>query len=65
MKDRRSLSPVGELPMGLEITFCSSVLSPEGKGQVDDEIEQLARRRPVSRSSIISPNDLKREEAEG
>uniref|UniRef100_M1DDV5 Uncharacterized protein n=1 Tax=Solanum tuberosum TaxID=4113 RepID=M1DDV5_SOLTU len=31
MKARRSPSPVGESPMGLEIAFCSSVLSPEGK----------------------------------
>ncbi|KAG5614991.1 hypothetical protein H5410_014815 [Solanum commersonii] len=26
--------------MGLEIAFCSSVLSPEGKGQVSNEMEQ-------------------------
>ncbi|KAG5586043.1 hypothetical protein H5410_046477 [Solanum commersonii] len=31
--------------MGLEITFCSSALSPEGKGQVGNEMEQSARRR--------------------
>uniref|UniRef100_M1DEM6 Uncharacterized protein n=1 Tax=Solanum tuberosum TaxID=4113 RepID=M1DEM6_SOLTU len=44
---------------------CLSVLSPEGEGQVCDENEQSVRCRAVPRSSTISPNDSKREEAEG
>uniref|UniRef100_M1DLF5 Uncharacterized protein n=1 Tax=Solanum tuberosum TaxID=4113 RepID=M1DLF5_SOLTU len=51
--------------MGLEIAFCSSVLIPEGKGQVGDEMEQSALCRSVSRRSTISPNHSKCEEAEG
>ncbi|WMV18448.1 hypothetical protein MTR67_011833 [Solanum verrucosum] len=43
----------------------SSRLCPEGKDQVGDEREQSAHRRIVSRSSTISSNDSKREEAEG
>uniref|UniRef100_M1DPM4 Uncharacterized protein n=1 Tax=Solanum tuberosum TaxID=4113 RepID=M1DPM4_SOLTU len=56
---------VGESLIGLEIAFCSSVLIPEGKVQVGDEMEQSACRRVVSRSSAISPKDSKREKAEG
>ncbi|KAG5631656.1 hypothetical protein H5410_003373 [Solanum commersonii] len=61
----KSLSPVGESSIGLEIAFCSSVLSPEGKDQDGDEMEHSACRRVVSRSCTISPNDSKREEVEG
>uniref|UniRef100_M1DQ19 Uncharacterized protein n=1 Tax=Solanum tuberosum TaxID=4113 RepID=M1DQ19_SOLTU len=43
----------------------NSVLISEGKDQVGDEREQSARRRTVLRSSTISPNDSKREYAEG
>ncbi|KAG5631403.1 hypothetical protein H5410_003120 [Solanum commersonii] len=43
----RSPSLVGESPIGLKITFCSSVLSPEGKDQVGDEMEQSACHRAV------------------
>uniref|UniRef100_M1DF02 Integrase core domain containing protein n=1 Tax=Solanum tuberosum TaxID=4113 RepID=M1DF02_SOLTU len=42
MKACRSPSSVGESPIGQEITFCSSVLSPEWKDQVVDEMEQSA-----------------------
>uniref|UniRef100_M1DVG1 Uncharacterized protein n=1 Tax=Solanum tuberosum TaxID=4113 RepID=M1DVG1_SOLTU len=38
------------------------VLSPEGKGQVGDEMEQSVCCRSVPQSSTISPNDSKREE---
>ncbi|WMV41086.1 hypothetical protein MTR67_034471 [Solanum verrucosum] len=40
-------------------------MSPEGKGQVSDEMKQSACRQTVPRSSTISPNDSKREEAKG
>ncbi|KAG5631572.1 hypothetical protein H5410_003289, partial [Solanum commersonii] len=43
--------------MGLEITFCSSMLSFQGKGQV-------ASRRSVPRSITIPPNDPECEHAE-
>lgn len=39
MKAWRLTSLVGESPIDLEIAFCSSVLSPKGKGQVGDEME--------------------------
>ncbi|KAG5590922.1 hypothetical protein H5410_041436 [Solanum commersonii] len=42
-----------------------ATLSPEEKGQVGDEIDQLACRRIVSRSRTISPNDSKHKEAKG
>ncbi|KAG5571672.1 hypothetical protein H5410_061438 [Solanum commersonii] len=59
-----SPSPVGESSISLEITFCSSVLSPKGKDQVGDEMKQSACRRVVPQSSTISPNDSKCKEAE-
>ncbi|KAG5586085.1 hypothetical protein H5410_046519 [Solanum commersonii] len=59
------LQTFGESPIGLEIAFCSSALSPEGKGQVSDIMEQSACRRVVPQSSTISPNDSKCEEAKG
>uniref|UniRef100_M1DUB0 Uncharacterized protein n=1 Tax=Solanum tuberosum TaxID=4113 RepID=M1DUB0_SOLTU len=49
----------------LNPTQLSSMLSLEGEGQVCDEKEQSVRRRAVLRSSTISPNDSKGEEAEG
>ncbi|KAG5571669.1 hypothetical protein H5410_061435, partial [Solanum commersonii] len=55
----KSPSPVGESSISLEITFCSSVLSPKGKDQVGDEMKQSACRRVVPQSSTISPNDSK------
>ncbi|KAG5619711.1 hypothetical protein H5410_004929 [Solanum commersonii] len=33
--------------MGLEIACCSTMLSPQGKGQVGDEMGKLAHRRSV------------------
>ena len=50
---------------GSYFTFCSSVLSPEGKDQVDGKKEQLAHRREVLRSSTMSPNDPEHDDAEG
>jgi len=41
------------------------VLSPEVKYQFGDEREMSERRRTVSRSSTISPNDSKHEDVEG
>uniref|UniRef100_M1DQA1 Uncharacterized protein n=1 Tax=Solanum tuberosum TaxID=4113 RepID=M1DQA1_SOLTU len=43
----------------------TNVLSPEGKDQIYDEIEQSACRRAVPRSYTISPNDSECEDAEG
>ncbi|KAG5594901.1 hypothetical protein H5410_036133 [Solanum commersonii] len=43
---------------------CSSVLSPEGEGQVCDENKHLVRRQEVPRSNTLSPNASKRENAE-
>ena len=37
-----SPSPLGESPISLKITFCSSVLNPEGKDKIDGEKEQSA-----------------------
>ncbi|KAG5585178.1 hypothetical protein H5410_045612 [Solanum commersonii] len=65
LKARKLPSPVGESPIGLEIAFYSSVLSPEGKDQVGDEMEQSNCRRVVPRSSTIIPNNSKCEEAKG
>ncbi|KAG5581768.1 hypothetical protein H5410_052395 [Solanum commersonii] len=62
---RESSSPVSESSIGLEIAFCFSTLSPEGKGQVGNEMEQSACRRTLSRCSTISPDDSKCEEAKG
>ncbi|KAG5631213.1 hypothetical protein H5410_002930 [Solanum commersonii] len=42
-----------------------SVLSPERKDQVGRKREQSAHRRKVSRSSTMSPNDPKHDDAEG
>ena len=50
---------------GSYFTFCSSVLSPEGKDQVGEKREQSAHCWEVSRSSTMSPNDPKRDDAEG
>uniref|UniRef100_M1DNG7 Uncharacterized protein n=1 Tax=Solanum tuberosum TaxID=4113 RepID=M1DNG7_SOLTU len=40
MKACRLSSSVDESWIGLEIAFCSNAMSPEGKGQVGDEMEQ-------------------------
>ncbi|KAG5580179.1 hypothetical protein H5410_050806 [Solanum commersonii] len=41
--------------MDLEIDFCSSVLSPEGKGQVGDEMKQSAQRgRKTKTTKLIA-----------
>uniref|UniRef100_M1DCX1 Uncharacterized protein n=1 Tax=Solanum tuberosum TaxID=4113 RepID=M1DCX1_SOLTU len=45
--------------------YRTCVLSPEGKGQVGDEMEQSVCCRAVLRSSTITSNDSKCEEAEG
>ncbi|KAG5630661.1 hypothetical protein H5410_002378, partial [Solanum commersonii] len=60
-----SPSPIGESLIGLKIAFCSSVLSPERKDQVGDEMELMACRQVVPRSSTISPNNSKCKKAEG
>ncbi|WMV49855.1 hypothetical protein MTR67_043240 [Solanum verrucosum] len=50
---------------GSHFAFCSSVLSPEGKDQVDGKREQSTHRRDVPRGSTISPNDPEHDDAEG
>ncbi|KAG5571377.1 hypothetical protein H5410_061143 [Solanum commersonii] len=42
---------------GSYFAFCSSVLSPEGKDQVDGDREQSVHRQKVPRSSTMLPND--------
>ncbi|KAG5571399.1 hypothetical protein H5410_061165 [Solanum commersonii] len=42
--------------MGLEITFCSSVLRPEGKGQVGDEMDSLRVTDFFCETAINQPN---------
>uniref|UniRef100_M1DPN4 Putative plant transposon protein domain-containing protein n=1 Tax=Solanum tuberosum TaxID=4113 RepID=M1DPN4_SOLTU len=42
-----------------------SVLSPEGKDQVDGKRKQSAHHRTVPRSSTMSPNDPEQDNAEG
>ncbi|WMV24622.1 hypothetical protein MTR67_018007, partial [Solanum verrucosum] len=60
-----SPNPFGESPKGLILVFCSSVLSPERKDQISGEKEQSACHRAVPRSSTMSPNDPKHDDAEG
>ncbi|KAG5580744.1 hypothetical protein H5410_051371 [Solanum commersonii] len=43
------VEPVGELPIGLEITFCSSVLSPEGKDQFCKAVPYLPTTQSAKR----------------
>ncbi|KAG5575471.1 hypothetical protein H5410_055605 [Solanum commersonii] len=42
-----------------------SVLSPEGKDQIGGEKEQSVYRLAIPRSSTMSPNDPKRDDAKG
>ncbi|KAG5590105.1 hypothetical protein H5410_040619 [Solanum commersonii] len=51
--------------MGLEIAFCSSVLSPEGKGQVGDEMEQSAHRQSIPLKQEGDEIDQKADRREG
>ncbi|KAG5577118.1 hypothetical protein H5410_057252, partial [Solanum commersonii] len=60
-----SLNPFGELPKGLILAFCSSVLSPEINDQIGSEKEQSACRRVVPQSSTKLPNDPKYDDAKG
>ncbi|WMV25035.1 hypothetical protein MTR67_018420 [Solanum verrucosum] len=43
----------------------SPMLSPEGKDQIGGEKEQSAYHRAVPRSSTMSPNDPKHDDAQG
>ncbi|WMV45545.1 hypothetical protein MTR67_038930 [Solanum verrucosum] len=49
---------------GSHFTFCSSMLSPEGKDQVGGKREQSAHHRGVPRNSTMSPNDPEHDDAE-
>uniref|UniRef100_M1E0X3 Uncharacterized protein n=1 Tax=Solanum tuberosum TaxID=4113 RepID=M1E0X3_SOLTU len=60
-----SPNALGESPNGLNLAQSSSMLSPEGKDQVCEEREQSVHRRAVLRSSSLSPNESKCEDAEG
>ncbi|WMV24516.1 hypothetical protein MTR67_017901 [Solanum verrucosum] len=50
---------------GSYFTFCSSVLSPEGKDQVGRKRKQSVHRREVLQSSTMSTNDPEHDDAEG
>ncbi|WMV18457.1 hypothetical protein MTR67_011842 [Solanum verrucosum] len=54
-----------ELSIDRIFTFCSSVLSPEGKEQIRGEKEQSAYRRETPRSSATLPNYPGHKDAEG
>ncbi|KAG5610956.1 hypothetical protein H5410_022237 [Solanum commersonii] len=58
-------NPFGELPKGLILAFCSSVLRPEGNDQIGGEKEQSVCRRVVSQNNTMSPNDPKHDDVEG
>uniref|UniRef100_M1DZZ5 Uncharacterized protein n=1 Tax=Solanum tuberosum TaxID=4113 RepID=M1DZZ5_SOLTU len=49
---------------GSHSAFCSSVMSLEGKDQVDGKREQSAHHREVLRGSTMSPNDPEHDDAE-
>ncbi|KAG5630462.1 hypothetical protein H5410_002179, partial [Solanum commersonii] len=53
ISDENPYVSVGELPICLEIAFCSSVLNHEGKDQVGDEIEQSVCHQVVPQSNEI------------
>ncbi|KAG5631605.1 hypothetical protein H5410_003322 [Solanum commersonii] len=50
---------------GFYFAICSGVLSPEGKDHVGGEREQLVCHQIVCQNSIISPNDIEHDDAEG
>uniref|UniRef100_M1DI22 Uncharacterized protein n=1 Tax=Solanum tuberosum TaxID=4113 RepID=M1DI22_SOLTU len=54
-----------QVAVGSHFTFCSSMLSAEGKDQVGGKGEQLANRLDVPRGSTMSPNGPEHNDAEG
>ncbi|KAG5609577.1 hypothetical protein H5410_020858, partial [Solanum commersonii] len=54
-----SPSPVDESLIGLDIAFCSNVLSPKGEGQFYDQKEKSERHQAVPQSSISITQCLK------
>lgn len=55
--------PLGDSPIGMNITLCSNVLSPKGKDQVGKEKGQSSHRREVSKSNTLSLIDTEQEYA--
>ncbi|WMV49556.1 hypothetical protein MTR67_042941 [Solanum verrucosum] len=54
-----------QVAKGSYFTFCSSLLSAEGKDQVGRKMKQSAHHREIPRSNTISPNDSEHDNAEG
>ncbi|WMV25118.1 hypothetical protein MTR67_018503 [Solanum verrucosum] len=64
MKMCESPNPFGKSPTYHISAICSSVLSLEGKYQVNGKREQLTHRREVPQSSTMSPNDPEHDDVE-